>query len=68
MTLESPTQSHPVILRIQGLLHKIERLQLPASSGRDVESILVRRVSEEIDRALSWQAGHGRRTAARSLS
>jgi HD-GYP domain-containing protein (c-di-GMP phosphodiesterase class II) len=67
MTLESPTQSHPVILKIQGLLHKIERLQLPASSGRDVESILVRRVSKEIDRALPWQAGHGRRTAAIAL-
>ena len=37
------------------------------ASRRDVESILVRQVSKEIDRALPWQAGHGRRTAAISL-
>jgi HD-GYP domain-containing protein (c-di-GMP phosphodiesterase class II) len=49
------------------LLHKIDRLQLPASSRRDVESILVRQVSKEIDHALPWQAGHGRRTAIVAL-
>ena len=49
------------------MLHKIDRLQLPTSSRRDVESILVRQVSKEIDRALPWQAGHGRRTAAIAL-
>ena len=37
------------------------------ASRRDVESILVRQVGKEIDRALPWQAGHGRRTAAISL-
>ncbi|MDN5940516.1 MAG: HD domain-containing protein, partial [Nitrospira sp.] len=32
-----------------------------------VESILVRQVGKEIDRAIPWQTGHGRRTAAISL-
>jgi HD-GYP domain-containing protein (c-di-GMP phosphodiesterase class II) len=67
MPLYISTHNHPVILKIHGLLHKIDRLQLPASSRRDVESILVRQVSKEIDRALPWQAGHGRRTAAIAL-
>lgn len=55
---------HPSVLRIQALLAKIDRLHLPAVSRRDVESILVHQASREIDRALPWQAGHGRRTAA----
>ncbi|ALA57340.1 HD-GYP domain-containing protein [Nitrospira moscoviensis] len=54
---------HPTVLRIQALLAKIDRLTLPAASRRDVESILVRQAGKEIDRALPWQAGHGRRTA-----
>ena len=58
---------HPGILTIQAMLRKIGRLQLPLASRRDVESILVRQVSKEIDRALPWQAGHGRRTTAISL-
>jgi len=61
------TESHPLVQKLQGLLHKIDRLQLPASSRRDVESILVRQVSKEIDHALPWQAGHGRRTATIAL-
>jgi len=67
MPLHTPTENHPAILKIQGLLDKIDRLQLPTSSRRDVESILVRQVSDEIDRALPWQAGHGRRTATVAL-
>jgi HD-GYP domain-containing protein (c-di-GMP phosphodiesterase class II) len=63
MPLPISTQSHPVILKIQRLLHKIDYLQLPVTSRRDIESILVRQVSKEIDRALPWQVGHGRRTA-----
>ncbi len=59
---------HPGIITIQALLQKIDRLRLPLASRRDVESILVRQVSRELDRALPWQAGHGRRTAAISLS
>ena len=67
MPLHIPTESNPVALKIQGLLHKIDRLQLPTSSRRDIESILVRQVSKEIDRALPWQEGHGRRTAMLAL-
>ena len=58
---------HPGILTIQGMLRKIDRLQLPLASRRDVERILVRQVGKEIDRALPRQAGHGRRTATISI-
>lgn len=58
---------HPGIMTMQAMLGKIDRLRLPVASRRDVESILVRQVSKELDRALPWQAGHGRRTAAISL-
>ena len=58
---------HPGIITMQAMLRKIDRLRLPLASRHDVESILVRQVSKEIDRALPWQAGHGRRTAAISL-
>ena len=54
----------PAVLTIQGLLGKIDRLRLPAASRRDLESILVRQVSMEIDRTLPWQAGHSTGTAA----
>lgn len=54
--------------RLQRLLHKIDRLRLPEQSRRDVESILVRQVSKELDRNLPWQAGHGRRTASVALT
>jgi HD-GYP domain-containing protein (c-di-GMP phosphodiesterase class II) len=60
-------QVHPGIITIQGMLWKIDYLRFPYASRRDVESILVRRVCREIDRAFPWQAGHGRRTAAISL-
>jgi HD-GYP domain-containing protein (c-di-GMP phosphodiesterase class II) len=60
-------QIHPGIITIQGMLRKIDCLRLPLASRRDVESILTRQVGQEIDRALPWQAGHGRRTAAISL-
>ena len=58
---------HPGIITIQALLRKIECLRLPIASRRDVESILVRQVSKEIDRALPWQTGHSCRTATLSL-
>ncbi len=58
---------HPGILTIQGMLRKIDRLHLPLASHRDVERILVRQVGKEIDRALPWQTGHGRRTATISI-
>lgn len=60
-------QVHPGIITIQGMLRKIDSLRLPIASRRDVESILVRQICREIDRALPWQAGHSRRTAAISL-
>ncbi|OAI46914.1 hypothetical protein AYO43_05475 [Nitrospira sp. SCGC AG-212-E16] len=60
-------QIHPGIITIQGMLRKIDCLRLPLASRRDVESILVRQVGQEIDRALPWQTGHGRRAAAISL-
>jgi len=60
-------QIHPGVITIQGMLKKIDRLRLPIASRHEVESILVRQVSRELDRALPWQAGHGRRTAAISL-
>lgn len=59
---------HPGVITMQAMLRKIDRLRLPLASRRDVESILVRQVGEEIDRAFPWQSGHGRRTAAISLS
>ena len=60
-------QIHPAIITIQGMLQKIDRLRLPLASRLDVESILVRQVSKQIDQALPWQAGHGRHTTAISL-
>jgi hypothetical protein len=47
-------QIHPGIISIQGMLRKIDCLRLPLASRRDVESILVRQVGKEIDRALPW--------------
>ncbi|MCX5724878.1 MAG: HD domain-containing protein [Nitrospirae bacterium] len=55
---------HPGILTMQAMLRKIDRLRLPVASRRDVQRILVRQVSKELDRALPSQAGHGHRTAA----
>lgn len=59
-------QIHTGVITIQAMLRKIDRLALPLASRHDVESILVRQVTKELDRALPWQAGHGRRTAATS--
>jgi HD-GYP domain-containing protein (c-di-GMP phosphodiesterase class II) len=64
MHVEALEQLDPAVLKIQALLQKIDRLRLPAASRRDVESILVRQIAKELDRALPWQAGHGTRTAA----
>ena len=67
MPIETSIEIHPALVNIQRLLRKIDFIRLPIASRRDVESILVRQVSKEIDRALPWQAGHGRRTAALAL-
>jgi HD-GYP domain-containing protein (c-di-GMP phosphodiesterase class II) len=64
MQLTTIAPVNPAVLNIQALLRKVDRLSLPPASRRDVESILVRQASKEIDRALPWQAGHGRRTAS----
>lgn len=67
MQIHVADQVEPAVLKIQGMLQKIDRLHLPATSRRDVESILVRQVSHELDRLLPWQAGHGQKTAAVAL-
>lgn len=64
MQIDTQEEIEPVIVKVQGLLQKINRLQLPTASRRDVECILVRQVSKELDYALPWQAGHGVHTAA----
>ena len=64
MHIHIADQVVPAVLKIQGMLQKIERLHLPATSRRDLESILVRQVGKELDRLLPWQAGHGQETAA----
>jgi HD-GYP domain-containing protein (c-di-GMP phosphodiesterase class II) len=56
--------THPTVLKIQRLLRKIDDLHLPDSSRRDIERILVRQATRELDHVLPWQRGHGRRTAA----
>ncbi|SPP63368.1 HD-GYP domain-containing protein [Nitrospira lenta] len=63
MTVETDTIVTTVRSRIVAMLSKIDGLRLPHRSRRDVESILVRQVTKEIDRALPWQAGHARHTA-----
>lgn len=64
MRIDTADQVESSVMRIQGMLRKIDRLCLPPASRRDLESILVRQVSKELERALPWQAGHGERTAA----
>ncbi len=63
MTVETEATVTPAVPRIVAMLSKIDGLRLPPRSRRDVESILVRQVTREIDRALPWQAGHGLNTA-----
>lgn len=67
--ISAHTESHlpAATLRILSLLRKIDRLRLPAASRRDVESILVRQASAELDRMLPWQEGHGHRSAIIAL-
>jgi HD-GYP domain-containing protein (c-di-GMP phosphodiesterase class II) len=67
MYLDVADHVAPVIARIQRLLGKIDRLHLPPASRRDLEGILVRQVTKELDRILPWQAGHGQETAMVAL-
>lgn len=57
----------PSLTTILSLLGKIDRLHLPATSRRDLESILVRQAVKGLDQALPWQQEHGRRTAVIAL-
>jgi HD-GYP domain-containing protein (c-di-GMP phosphodiesterase class II) len=57
----------PAVLTVQSMLRKIDRLHLPAASRRDLESILVRQVTKELDRLLPCQAGHGQGTEVVAL-
>uniref|UniRef100_UPI00117ED0D6 HD-GYP domain-containing protein n=1 Tax=Nitrospira cf. moscoviensis SBR1015 TaxID=96242 RepID=UPI00117ED0D6 len=63
MLVHRADQVQPAVLMIQGMLRKIDRLYLSPISQHDLESILVRQVTREIDRLLPWQAGHGEATA-----
>ncbi len=67
MRIEATDAVQPAVIRIQHMLQKIDRLCLPPASRRDLESILVRQVANELDRLLPWQAGHGQGTAAIAL-
>ena len=55
MQIHIADQVEPAVLKMQGMLQKIDRLHLPATSRRDLESILVRQVSTDLDRLLPWQ-------------
>jgi HD-GYP domain-containing protein (c-di-GMP phosphodiesterase class II) len=57
MHADTLEQIDSVILKIQRLLGKIDRLRLPMASRREVESILVRQVTGELDRALPCRIG-----------
>ncbi|HMS84244.1 MAG TPA: HD domain-containing phosphohydrolase [Nitrospira sp.] len=64
MCTNCTVQIRPAIATIQSMLKKIDRLTLSSTSRHDLESILVRQVTKELDRLLPWQAGHGEETAA----
>ncbi len=65
--LDTVDLTQTTVMRLQHMLQKIDRLCLPPASRRDVESILVRQVGNELDLLLPWQAGHGQETAAIAL-
>ncbi len=67
MQVHSLDQVQPAVVRIQGMLQKIDRLSLPHASRRDLENILVRQVARELDRVLPWQAGHSEATAVSAI-
>jgi HD-GYP domain-containing protein (c-di-GMP phosphodiesterase class II) len=67
MHIDIADRIHPAVLTVQSMLRKIDRLHLPAPSRRDLESILVRQVTKELDRLLPCQAGHGQGTEVVAL-
>ncbi|OQW33889.1 MAG: hypothetical protein A4E19_19150 [Nitrospira sp. SG-bin1] len=67
MHVDITDRIEPAIVTIQNMLGKIDRLHLPSASRRDLESILVRQVTKELDRLLPWQAGHAQDTTVVAL-
>ncbi len=67
MQVHGLDHGQPAVLAIQGMLQKIDRLSLPPASRRDLECILIRQVTRELDRLLPWQAGHGEATAVTAI-
>ncbi|MGC4096367.1 MAG: HD domain-containing phosphohydrolase [Nitrospira sp.] len=67
MPVDISDRIEPTVLTIQGMLKKIDRLHLAPASRRDLESILVRQVTKELDQLLPWQAQHGQETAVVAL-
>ena len=67
MQVHSLGHVQPAVLAIQSMLKKIDRLSISPASQRDLESILVRQVTRELDRLLPWQAGHGETTAVSAI-
>lgn len=65
--LDTADVTQTTVMRLQHMLQKIDRVCLPPSSRRDLETILVRQVAHELDQLLPWQAGHGQGTAAIAL-
>ena len=65
--LDTAGVTQTTVMRLQHMLQKIDRLCLPPMSRRDLESILVRQVANELDLLLPWQAGHGQETALIAL-
>lgn len=67
MPVDISDRIDPAVLTIQGMLKKIDRLHLAPASRRDLESILVRQVTKELDQLFPWQARHGEETAVVAL-
>jgi len=67
MYIETTDSVQSTVMTLQHMLRKIDHLCLPPASRRDLESILVRQVTRELDRLLPWQVGHGEGTAAVAL-
>ena len=65
--LDTADVTQTTVMRLQHMLQKIDRLCLPPMSRRELESILVRQVANELDLLLPWQAGHGQETALIAL-
>ena len=69
MPVDISDRIEPTVLTIQGMLKKIDRLHLAPASRRDLESILVRQVTKELDQlplaSTTWRRNGGRCTPDR---